>query len=92
MAKIRPSRIVSGTGVTPAESVSTICIGTVFAGHQQPLKIWMLYSSLMELNLANVRISKELGLSEIQTLEKAAQLRLGLADRLEPIVLEGEEV
>lgn len=37
--------------------------GTVFEGHHQPLKVWVLCLYLMGLNLSNRQIAAELGLS-----------------------------
>ena len=64
--------------------------GTVFAGHHQPLRTWMLCSYLLGLNLSNQQIATELDLSQTQAQEMATKLRQGIADRQEPVVLEGE--
>lgn len=64
--------------------------GTVFAGHHQPLRVWMVCSYLMGLNLSNQQIAAELDLSTTQAHEMTAQLRQGMLDRQEPVVLEGE--
>jgi transposase-like protein len=37
--------------------------GTVFAGHHQPLRVWILCVYFMGLNLSNRQIAQELGLS-----------------------------
>lgn len=63
---------------------------TVFAGHHQPLKIWMLCSYFMGLNLSNRQIAAELGLSIDQAHDMTQKLRQGVARRQEPLVLEGE--
>jgi len=63
---------------------------TVFAGHHQPLRIWMLCSYLMGLNLSNQQIATELDLSQTQAQEMATKLRQGIADRQQPVVLEGK--
>lgn len=63
---------------------------TVFAGHHQPLRVWMLCSYLMGLNLSNLQIADELSLSATQAQEMTMQLRQGIADRQEPITLGGE--
>jgi transposase-like protein len=63
---------------------------TVFAGHHQPLKVWMLCSYLMGLNLSNQQIAAELNLSVTQAQQMTTQLRQGLVDRQQPTVLEGE--
>lgn len=57
---------------------------TVFAGHHQPLRIWMLCSYLMGLNLSNQQIATELDLSQTQAQEMATKLRQGIADRQYP--------
>ncbi len=63
---------------------------TVFAGHHQPLRIWMLCSYFMGLNLSNQQIAAELGLSVTQAYEMTKQLRQSIADHQQPFVLEGE--
>jgi len=60
---------------------------TVFAGHHQPLRTWMLCSYLMGLNLSNLQIAGELNLSETQAQEMATRLRQGIVDRQEPVTL-----
>ena len=63
---------------------------TVFAGHHQPLRIWMLCSYFMGLNLSNQQIASELELSVTQAHRMTMQLRQGIVDRQPPITLEGE--
>jgi len=63
---------------------------TVFAGHHQPLRIWMLCSYFMGLNLSNKQIAAELGLSVTQAHLMTMRLRQGIADHQQPLVLEGE--
>lgn len=63
---------------------------TVFAGHHQPLRIWMLCSYFMGLNLSNQQIATELDLSQTQAQEMTKRLRQGIAERQHPFVLEGE--
>ena len=62
---------------------------TIFAGHHQPLRIWMLCSYFMGLNLSNRQIAAELGLSISQAHLMTVRLRQGIADRQQPFVLEG---
>ena len=38
--------------------------GTVFAGHHQPLRVWVAVLYLMGLNLSNRQIAHELGINE----------------------------
>lgn len=64
--------------------------GTVFSGHHQPLRIWMLCSYFMGLNLSNQQIAAELNLSVTQAHQMTMQLRQGIVDREQPIILEGE--
>jgi transposase-like protein len=54
---------------------------TVFEGHHQPLKVWILCLYLMGLNLSNRQISQELGLSESETYQMATQLRSGVVEK-----------
>ena len=63
---------------------------TVFAGHHQPLRIWMLCSYFMGLNLSNQQIAAELNLSITQAHEMTKKLRQGLADRQRRLVLESQ--
>jgi len=46
---------------------------TVFAGHHQPLRIWMLCSYFMGLNLSNKQIGAELNLSVTQAHEMSTR-------------------
>lgn len=63
---------------------------TVFAGHHQPLRVWMLCLYLMGLNLSNEQIGKELGLSTTQAHEMTCQLRSGVKAQAPDVNLEGE--
>ena len=57
---------------------------TIFAGHHQPLRVWVLVLYFMGLNLSNEQIGKELGLTRerIRQLESSSLKLLGehLAD------------
>lgn len=64
--------------------------GTVFAGHHQPLRVWMLCSYLMGLNLSNRQIGAELELSTTQVHHMTTQLRQGIVERQPSITLSGE--
>lgn len=63
---------------------------TVFAGHHQPLRVWMLCSYLMGLYLSNLQIAEELNRSATQAQVMTAHLRQGIADRVEAITLDSE--
>ncbi len=52
--------------------------GTVFEGHHQPLKVWVLCLYLMSLNLSNQQIARELGLNQDDVQAMAEQLRRGV--------------
>ena len=64
--------------------------GTVFAGHHQPLSVWVLCLYLMGLNLSNVQIAHELCLNENDVQKMTAQLRQGVVERKPEVRLEGE--
>jgi hypothetical protein len=51
---------------------------TIFAGHHQPLRVWMLCLYLMGLNLSNRQIAAELGLNKDDVQKMTAQLRSGI--------------
>ena len=51
---------------------------TVFAGHHQPLKVWMLRLYLMGLNLSNRQIASELNLNKDDVQKMTTQLREGV--------------
>lgn len=48
---------------------------TVFEGHHQPLKTWVLCLYLMSLNLSNQQIAQELGLNKDDAQAMTQQLR-----------------
>lgn len=51
---------------------------TIFEGHHQPLRVWILCLYLMGLNLSNSQIAAELDLNEDDTQIMATQLREGV--------------
>ena len=63
---------------------------TVFAGHHQPLKIWVLCLYFMGLNLSNAQIARELDLNEADTQQMTQQLRSGIVAQKPAVILEGE--
>jgi transposase-like protein len=64
--------------------------GTIFAGHHQPLRVWVLCLYFMGLNLSNEQIAQELGIDPDDAQVMASQLREGIV-RLKPeVVLSGE--
>lgn len=54
---------------------------TVFAGHHQPLKIWILCLYFMGLNLSNEQIAKELDLNKDDVFQMTTQLREGVVKK-----------
>jgi transposase-like protein len=48
---------------------------TVFEGHHQPLKVWVLCLYFMGLNLSNQQIAAELGLNKDDVQDMTSQLR-----------------
>lgn len=64
--------------------------GTVFAGHHQPLGVWMLCLYFMGLNLSNQQIAQELGLNKDDVQAMTGQLRHGVVARKPEPSLSGE--
>jgi transposase-like protein len=62
---------------------------TVFAGHHQPLSVWMLCLYFMGLNLSNRQIADELSMSETQVHEMTTTLRQGIVASEPTIELSG---
>ena len=52
--------------------------GTVFSGHHQPLKVWVLCLYFMGLNLSNRQVSQELDLNQDDVQQMTTQLREGV--------------
>ena len=63
---------------------------TIFAGHHQPLRVWMLYLYLMGLNLSNQQIAAELDLNKDDVQQMTDQLREGIVQSKPQVILEGE--
>jgi transposase-like protein len=64
--------------------------GTVFKGHHQPLKIWILCSYFMGLNQSNLQIAKELDLNEDDVQNMTEKLRRDVTDKKPKAKLEGD--
>jgi transposase-like protein len=54
---------------------------TIFAGHHQPLKVWLLCLYFMGLNLSNEQIANELSINESDVQQMTAQLRDGIVKK-----------
>ncbi len=64
--------------------------GTIFAGHHQPLRAWVLGLYLMGLNLSNEQIAQELDLTPDDAQKMTGQLREGVVVRKPAVTLSGE--
>jgi transposase-like protein len=64
--------------------------GTLFAGHHQPLRVWILCLYFMGLNLSNEQIAQELGIDPDDALVMASQLREDIVRRKPRVKLSGE--
>ena len=63
---------------------------TVFQGHHQPLKIWVICLYLMGLNLSNAQIALELGITESDSHAMTSLLREGVYEKRPQEMLDGE--
>jgi transposase-like protein len=63
---------------------------TVFAGHHQPLKHWILCLYFMGLNLSNDQIAEELDLDRDDVHQMTCQLRAGIVEKKPQVALDGE--
>jgi transposase-like protein len=64
--------------------------GTVFAGHHQPLRVWVLYLNFIGLNLSNEPTTQELGIDPDDAQVMTSQLREGIVERKPEVTLGGE--
>jgi len=63
---------------------------TVFGGHHQPLRVWLLCLYFLGLNLSNRQIARGLDLDEDSVHDMATQLREGIVAKQPAVVLSGE--
>ena len=54
---------------------------TIFSGHHQPVKVWILCLYFMGLNLSNGQIAKELNLNRGDVQQMVTQLREGVVKK-----------
>lgn len=54
---------------------------SIFEGHRQPLKVWIVCLYLMGLNLANQQIAQELSLNKDDVQQMTRQLRTGVMEK-----------
>ena len=64
--------------------------GTIFAGHHQPLRVWMLCLYFMGLNLSHEQIAQELDLNSDDAQKMTTQLREGIVERKPKVTLSGD--
>jgi len=64
--------------------------GTVFSGHHQPIKVWVLCLYFMGLNLSNSQIGQELDICETDIFNMTTTLREGIMAKAPEITLSGE--
>ncbi len=72
---------VSLSGVSADDDLT----GTVFAGHHQPLRVWVAGLYLMGLNLSNRQSAHELGINEDDAQGLIRRLRQGVAAAPPPL-------
>ena len=58
--------------------------GTIFQGHHQPLRVWVICLYFMGLNLSNEQIAAELGLTVGDVQAMTTQLREGIVVKKSP--------
>ncbi len=63
---------------------------TVFAGHHQPLKVWMIFLYFLGLNLSTRQIAQELNLNKDDAQHMAEVLRSGVVEKKPAACLSGE--
>jgi transposase-like protein len=64
--------------------------GTIFAGHHQRLRVWIVCLYFMDLNLSSLQIAKELDMDRNDVQAMIYLLRQGIFDGTPPLALEGE--
>jgi transposase-like protein len=64
--------------------------GTVFAGHHQSLKVWIIFLYFMGLNLSTAQIAKELSLNKDDAYYMSNILRSGIVENKSEPELTGE--
>jgi len=63
---------------------------TVFAGHHQPVKTWVIFLYFMGLNLSTQQIAKELELNKDDAQYMAEILRTGVVEKKPNVQLSGK--
>lgn len=63
---------------------------TVFAGHHQPLKVWVIFLYFLGLNLSTRQIAQELNLNKDDAQRMAEILRSGVVENKPEVTLSGK--
>ena len=63
---------------------------TIFSGHHQPLRTWIICLYFMGLNLSNRQIAQELDLCESDVFNMTTLLREGVVQKTPEVTLSGE--
>src|ERR687892_1391900 len=63
---------------------------TIFAGHHQPLKVWVLCLYFMGLNLSNEQIAHELSVDESDAYQMTTEPRGGIVKKKPAVTLSNE--
>lgn len=63
--------------------------GTIFAGHHEPLRTWIICLYFMGLNLSSLQIAKDLDMNKGDVQAMVQSLRQGIVDRRPAVVLSG---
>ena len=63
---------------------------TIFSGHHQPLRTWIICLYFMGLNLSNSQIAQELDLCESDVFNMTTMLREGIVHKTPEVTLSGE--
>lgn len=86
----QPARQKYHCAAPPCQRYFDDLTGTVFAGHHQPLQVWILCLYLMGLNLSNAQIAQELDLNKDDVQQMTEQLRQGIVAAEPEPLLSGE--
>jgi len=89
-ARMKPNLSVKDISVMVAAFLSDDLSNTIFAGHHQPLRVWILCLYFMGLNLSNQQIAQELDLDKDDVYQMTSQLRTGVIAGKPEVKLSGE--
>ena len=87
---MKPSRSVKDISARVAAFPIDDLTDTIFAGHHQPLRVWILCLYFMGLNLSSEQIAQELDLDKDDVYQMTSQLRAGIVAGQPEVTLSGE--